>query len=140
MKITLELKETTIPPNEVHKTETWVGNNIGLYLVNDGIAFILVYWNGNYSTILPIPNKEVINELVRVNRKDAEEYVDKTARDFNSEILNQLEFLTQGVKFLTEKEATTPYVEQPRNNGSNIDIKDITQLIAVAQKPELIKE
>ena len=133
MKITLDITEMSV--TNVYNLNSY--EKEGLYLVNDGITYMLVYYDGEVVATLGLPNKLVLDEYIREELKQAQ----VAEKDFHSILESKLERVNKGIDYITEmlhKPAETKEVIE--SNGNNFDLKELTNMLAISQKPDLLKE
>lgn len=92
----------------------------GLYLVDDGFMYYLVSVQNQATAYIAIPRENIVKHKQMIG----EGGIDLLQR--------QLAELNKAIKDLSE-------VKTIQSNSNDINISDLTKLIAVAQKPELIK-
>lgn len=116
----IELKEKEVSSSKVYSPESY--DEDGLYLVYDKVSWCIVSSIDGLITSVPLQSKKVIEQY----RKQAK---DECRKDFEADIeslLNQIKDL------IIESKSSN-------STGADIDISELTRLVAVAQKPELIK-
>ena len=118
MTIELELKELTL--KDVHNMESY--KEAGIYLVDDGIAWLLVNVDDAGIHSMCIPNKDIIKQYENLGRS-------KAARDIHGIIENKLNYI---VDMLEKQIDIKPlYVEQ--NSSSNLE--EVTKLVQAVNAP-----
>jgi len=141
MKITIELEELDLKGKGIFDEAAYP--NEGIYLVNDNIAYNIVSKvNGSVYTV-PIANKDILKQYI-----DADTAV--ACININRDIDNKFDTILDAIKHqpstmvqtLSNILSNTETIinSKHESNDSNVNIKDLTHLVAVAQKPELIKD
>ena len=118
MTIELEIKELKI--DKVHNTESYPKE--GLYLVNDGIAWLLVSATNDNIYTMPLHNKDIVKQL-EFNAKN------RCMEDIKGTIYSKLDYLIG----LLERQDSKPIAIH--NSSEPIDIDKITELIKSVTAP-----
>ena len=137
--MTVKLEMLSLKPDEMYSVNKYPGD--GLYIVDDGIMYLLAgVFNGGVASI-PLPSKQVIDEYARIvkdtclhNQNDIAKQDIETRR----KLINEIEELdTTMERVLDELSRLTGQLSAA--GQSNIDLAGLTKMIAVAQKPDLVK-
>jgi len=118
--IKLEFNELEIKPDDLFKPEMYEPNSLNL--VNDGIAFHLVSVLGNMVQAIPLQNVDIFKQKIDDSTKCARE-------SYAQDVDRKLKYITEQLNKLEDK---------PSNDTFGLDA--ITKLVAVSQKPEMLKE
>ena len=118
MTIELEIKELKI--DKVHNKESYPKE--GLYLVNDGIVWLLVSATNDNIYTMPLHNKDIVKQL-EFNSKN------RCMEDIKGTIYSKLDYLIG----LLERQDSKPIAIH--NSSEPIDIDKITELIKSVTAP-----
>lgn len=132
--ITLKFKLIKLEPMHVNNA-THYPQGDGIYIVDDGVTHtIAVVSNGGVMTAM-LPNKQIIDEYAR----HAKDKAVKCERDILTDLEHKIKVFenTLGESLKGVAEAIT--ANAPKKQSSDIDLAGLTKLIAVAQKPDLVK-
>lgn len=128
MKVLMNLQEVAV--SDIYLPENYKEGTINL--VNDGVSvYLTVLINGCVST-LAIPNKDIFKSYAADAKREENERGQKVQQDYYGEINHKLEYLLKSAKEQVEP------IEVPQSQSFNIN--DIINMIAVLQKPELLKD
>lgn len=103
----------------------------GVYLVDDGVLFYFVMVDYNIATLTniitatSIPRKCVTKEYEKIGERDVDL------------LQKQLAELNKGIQDL-RVDIDDGFSDKMDEGSGSVNIKDLTKLIAVAQKPELL--
>jgi len=137
--MTVKLEMLSLKPNEVYIATNYPKD--GLYTVDDGFMYLLIgVFNGRVNSI-PLPSRQVIDEYARIV-KDAcshnQNDITKRNIETHKKLTDKIEELDTTMKHVLDK--LTGLTGQLSAAGqSNIDLAGLTKMIAVAQKPDLVK-
>ena len=120
MKIQIKLEEREIETSKLFDVTQYNGE--GLYIVNDGITWSLVSVENGLVNTIPLKNKDILKQY-------REQATAECQKDLATSIEGKLNHI---ISLLSEN-------NEPQNKSLS-DIESITKLVAVAQKPELIKD
>ncbi len=115
----------------------------GIYIVDDGIAYMLIeVVNGLGGMTIPIPRDSIIKdhtpEETLIEHK-LEARLAKSLDGLRSEVAQVLDNSSDMTQFNLITSKLNEVITAVQNGGSsNVDLSDLTKLIAVAQKPELL--
>lgn len=124
----LEFEEIKLLSTEV--TDTTKYPSIGLFVVNDGVISSLVYNSGSYIATLPIPNNKIPEEY-----KGEEDYSANLKR-FEAILKDN----TQLQEIKAQLDQLTTLLQKPQTSNFDMNLKDLTKLVAVVQDAQLIKD
>lgn len=106
----------------------------GLFLVDDGTVYLLaIVENGAVMTI-PVPREYIVKHKQQIGESGID-LLQKQLAELNKGIIDLRSELDDG---LTEAFDEMTRTLSQNSGGSDYDLSDLTKLIAVAQKPELI--
>jgi len=107
----------------------------GMYLVNDGIAHLIVVVFAGIASSVRIPNTQILDEYTRKAKGDAA----RCERDVLSDLERKIKVFETvlGESLVGIADAISKISNKKQD--SNIDLAGLTKLIAVAQKPDLVK-
>ena len=117
--MTIELKEIKVEQNKLVDPTQYNGD--GLYLANDSTMWFLVTVEKSVVNVIPLKNKDIVKQY-------REQAIDECQKDFASSIESKINHI---ISLLSENN---------KPQSKSLSVESITKLIAVAQKPELIKE
>lgn len=118
MKIELELKELSL--KDTHNREAY--EEAGLYLVNDGIAWLLVNVDDSGIHTLHLQNKDVIKQY-EFNAKS------RSMEDIKGTVYGKLDYIID----VLERQDAVPLAVQHIN--TELDIDKITKLVQSINAP-----
>ena len=118
--MTICLEITEIDVQQVHKRESYKED--GLYLVNEGVAWLLVSVSGTNVYTIPIANKNIATQYENLGRS-------KAARDIHGIVENRLNYIVDMLE--KQKDIKPLYVEQ--NSSSNLE--EVTRLVQAVNAP-----
>lgn len=150
MKAILVDEKITCQVGDVYNPEFYPKKN-GTYIVDDGTMYYFVMIDFNIELLIntitanPLPRRCVVEQVDKIGQRDVDllqkqlselkKGIKDLRDDLDEGISNRFESLDNQVNNVIEKQVL---LGQGKDSSSNIDIKDLTKLIAVAQKPELI--
>lgn len=163
-KITIEL-----PIVKVNVADNWLGcdyakehYNKGLFIVDDGVMYHFVFYNGDIAWEIPCPLDVVETHIVEKAIRDNDEIYHKDMESIEGK-LSQIARLLGETKdevrksenrltdVIVEERAgrITDFnilrnglesIEKSKNSGEGTNVLDVAKAFAVISKPELIKE
>lgn len=126
----IEIEEIKIANIDLFLPSEYEENSLNL--VNDGIAFHLVTCINGIVNLIPLPNKDILKSYANTAGARCKEDTERL-------LANKLEGLHKMIEG-----NMTKFIDSKREDiviptTQNFNIKDLTELIAVAQKPDLLK-
>jgi len=117
----------------------------GTYLVDDGVSYMVVtIHEADAPEYIPfgfiIPRRSVVKEYERIGERDIDllqkqlAELNKQQKDTQATLVQHSEAQMRNFKTLDSK-----MQKGSKEATQQLDLKDLTKLVAVAQKPELIK-
>lgn len=157
-RITIEL-----PIVKVEVADNWLGcdyakehYNKGLFIVDDGVMYHFVFYNGDMVWEIPCPLDVVETHIVEKAIRDNDEIyhrdmesieerldrIEKLCNDTNGELYRQKEARVKGFKAMSERFDTIERLSGDRtvSGEGGTNVLDVAKAFAVISKPELIKE
>jgi hypothetical protein len=119
--ITLHLEEIKVKPDEIYNPDSYEGD--GIYIAITGTSNSIVTVIDGLVGSIPLPNEIIMDKYMQ-------DKVEEVKEDLLGTINSKLDNL---LKYVGTKEVNA-------STNTSLDLDDITRLVAVAQKPELIKE
>lgn len=132
--ITLKFREIKLAPGDLYDVSKYT-NGDGLYIVNDGIAHLLVSVVNSVIVSIPLPNRQILDEYARQAKSDAAQCERDILADLERKIKHFETMLSESLKGVAEAIATTA----SKKPETTLDLAGLTKMIAVAQKPDLVK-
>ena len=131
-------KEMKLMPTEIADVNKYDGE--GLYLVDDGVAYMLVTVYNGYCTTMLVERKYIVKHKQAIGESGIE-----LLQKQLSELNYMIKKLTETTDSIADDNSDMSWQNQVLNllqnhgKSSDVDLAGLTKLIAVAQKPELIK-
>lgn len=115
----------------------------GLFIADDGVMYHLVFYQGDWPTMIPIPKEQIEAALVEEARQSG---IAEVNGDIDK-IKDRVEQIARLVNETKDEVVTRTTVIEDKiddlgrcGGGGGVNILDVAKSYAVIQKPELIKE
>ena len=148
-KICLELPIVKVDPANNWQCKEYATEHFeqGLFIADDGVMYHLVFYQGDWPTMMPIPKEQIEAALVEEARQSGIAEVNGDIANDIDKIKDRLEQIARLTGECKDEVVTRTTVIEDKiddlgrsGGGDGVNVLDLAKSFAVIQKPELIKE